>query len=207
MRSFNARFIVLCMCILLFGFKGNASTSEQVRAEIQPALIPKPVKMTMASGQFTIIPATKVLYSKGDPRLADAAEQDPQHYVGVRRCADRRADIPAHPLLVDDDRGGQPAQHIDFGPIQRRHEAPHEGRIGLVDQPLGLRRDGAEDQRRLARTRDTGEDGQPPLGDLDADVLEVVDPGALDADLVVTVCCVWAGGGHVWDVGIEGEGP
>jgi hexosaminidase len=39
----------------------------------QPALIPKPVSVTMAGGQFTITPATKVLYSKGDPRLADAA--------------------------------------------------------------------------------------------------------------------------------------
>jgi hexosaminidase len=40
----------------------------------QPALIPKPVSVTMAEGQFTITPATKVLYSKGNPRLADAAE-------------------------------------------------------------------------------------------------------------------------------------
>jgi len=39
-----------------------------------PALIPKPVQVTVASGQFAITPATKVLYAKGDVRLADAAE-------------------------------------------------------------------------------------------------------------------------------------
>ena len=39
-----------------------------------PALIPKPVQVTVVSGQFAITPATKVLYAKGDIRLAEAAE-------------------------------------------------------------------------------------------------------------------------------------
>jgi hexosaminidase len=39
-----------------------------------PALIPKPVQVTVAAGQFVITPATKILYAKGDARLADAAE-------------------------------------------------------------------------------------------------------------------------------------
>ena len=39
-----------------------------------PALIPKPVQVTVAAGQFVITPATKVLCGKGDARLADAAE-------------------------------------------------------------------------------------------------------------------------------------
>ena len=134
---------------------------------------------------------------RADVRLAEAAEQHPQHRVGVGRRADRRAGVGAHPLLVDDDRGRQPFQHVDLGPAQRRHESLHERAVGLVDQPLRLRRDGAEHQRRLARSRDAGEHRQPPLGDLDADVLQVVLPGALDADQVVAVCGVLAGGGHV----------
>ena len=124
---------------------------------------------------------------RADVRLAEAAEQHPQHRVGVGRRADRRAGVGAHPLLVDDDRGRQPFQDVDLGPGQRRHESLHEGAVGLVDQPLRLRRDGAEHQRRLARSRDAGEHRQPPLGDLDADVLQVVHPRALDADQVVAV--------------------
>ena len=140
---------------------------------------------------------------RADVRLAEAAEQHPQHRVGVGRRADRRAGVGAHPLLVDDDRGRQPFQHVDLGPGQRRHESLHERAVGLVDQPLRLRRDGAEHQRRLARSRDAGEHRQPPLGDLDADVLQVVLAGALDADQVVAVCGVLAGGGHVRDHVIE----
>ncbi len=120
-----------------------------------------------------------------DVRLADAAPQHAQHRVCVRDGADRRAGVGAHSLLVDDDRGRQPFQDVDVGPGQRRHESLHERAVGLVDQPLRLRRDGAKHQRRLARSRDAGEHGQPPLGDLDADVLQVVLPRPLDADQVV----------------------
>jgi hypothetical protein len=54
-----------------------------------------------------------------DVRLAEAAEQDPQHRVGVGDGADRRARVGAHPLLVDDDRGGQPVEHVDVGAGER----------------------------------------------------------------------------------------
>jgi hypothetical protein len=37
----------------------------------------------------------------------------------------------------------------------------------------------------------------PPLGDLDADVLQVVLAGALDADQIVAICGVMVGRGHV----------
>ena len=98
--------------------------------------------------------------------------------------------VRAHPLLVHDDRGRQPFQDIHVRPVHRRHESLHERAVGLVDQPLRLRRDGAEHERRLARSRDAGEHRQPPLGDLDADVLQVVRARALDADQIVAVCGV-----------------
>src|SRR5207253_4424592 len=47
--------------------------------------------------------------------------------------------------------------------------------------------DGGEDQRALAGSGNTGEHRQPALGDLDAEVLQVVLPGALHPDQVVTV--------------------
>ncbi|NQU20899.1 MAG: family 20 glycosylhydrolase, partial [Candidatus Nealsonbacteria bacterium] len=39
-----------------------------------PALIPQPVEMKIEPGQFTLTPATNVLYTKGDARLAHAAD-------------------------------------------------------------------------------------------------------------------------------------
>ena len=124
---------------------------------------------------------------RADLRLAEPAEEDAQHRVGVGGGADRGAGVGAHPLLVDDDRRRQPVEHVDLGPRQRRHEALHEGAVGLVDQPLRLGGDRAEDQRALARAGDAGERRQPPLRDLDADVLEVVHARAVHADQVVAV--------------------
>ena len=48
--------------------------------------------------------------------LSEPAEQDPQHRVGVGGGADRGARVGAHPLLVDDDRGGQAIEEVDLGP-------------------------------------------------------------------------------------------
>jgi hypothetical protein len=52
-------------------------------------------------------------------------------------------------------------------------EALDERAVGLVDQPLRLRRDRVEHQRALAGAGDAGEHRQPALRDLDGDVLEV----------------------------------
>ena len=111
---------------------------------------------------------------RADVRLPEPAEEDAQHRVGVGDGADGGAGVGAHPLLVDDDRRRQPVEHVDVGTREGRHEALHEGAVGLVDHPLRLRRDRVEDQRALARAGHSGEHRQPALRDLDADVLEVV---------------------------------
>ncbi len=117
-----------------------------------------------------------------DVRLPDSAEDDPQHRVRVGDRADGGADVGAHPFLVEDDRGRQPLERVNVGPRQRRHEALHERAVGLVDEPLRFRGDGAEHQRALARARYAGEDGQPALRDVEVDALEVVLAGAADLD-------------------------
>ena len=122
-----------------------------------------------------------------DVRLREPAEEDPQHRVGVGRGADRRARVRAHALLVDDDRRRQAVEHVHVRPRLRRHEALHERAVGLVDHPLRLGGDRAEHERALAGSGDAGEHRQPPLGDLEADVLEVVHARALHADQVVAV--------------------
>src|SRR5665809_61048 len=67
-----------------------------------------------------------------------------------RMGADAGSTVGTRLLRVDDDRGRQPVEHVDLGPRQRRHEALHEGAVGLVDHPLRLRGDRAEHQRALA---------------------------------------------------------
>jgi hypothetical protein len=124
---------------------------------------------------------------RADVRLPEPAEEDAQHRVGVGGGADGGAGVGAHPLLVDDDRGRQPVEHVDVWPRQRRHEALHEGAVGLVDHPLRLRGDRVEYQRALARAGDAGEHRQTALRDLDADVPEVVDARTVHADQIVAV--------------------
>jgi hypothetical protein len=51
---------------------------------------------------------------RADVRLPEPAEQDAEHRV-VGGGADRGADVGPHPLLVDDDRGGQPVEDVDVG--------------------------------------------------------------------------------------------
>ena len=124
---------------------------------------------------------------RADVGVAEPAEEDAEHGVGVGGGADGRARVGAHPLLVDDDRRRQPLEVVHVGPGEAGHEALHEGAVGLVDHPLRLGRDRREHQRALARPRHPGEHGQPALGQLDADVLEVVLARPLDADQVVAV--------------------
>ncbi len=124
---------------------------------------------------------------RADVRVAEAAEEDAQHRVDVGGGADGGAGVGAHALLVHDDRGGQALQHVHLGPREGGHEALDERAVGLVDEPLRLGGDRVEDQRALARAGDSGEHGQPALGDLDADVLEVVLAGAVHTDQVVAV--------------------
>ena len=117
-----------------------------------------------------------------DVRLADPAEHDPQHRARVRHRADGGTDVGAHPLLVEDDRGRQAFERIDVGPGQRRHEALHEGAVGLVDQPLRLRGDRLEHERALARAGHAGKHRQTPLRDVKVDIPKVVLAGAANFD-------------------------
>ena len=75
-------------------------------------------------------------------------------------------------------------EQVDLGPGQGRHEALPEGAVALVDHALRLRRDGAEHQRALAGTRDTGDADQQTERDLDIDGFEVVLGGAAHLDAI-----------------------
>lgn len=119
--------------------------------------------------------------------LAEAAEEDAEHRVGIGCGANGGAGVAAHSLLVDDDGGANPLEAVDFGAGEGWHEALDEGAVGFIDEPLRLGGDGSKDEGRLAGARDAGEDGEPALGDVERDVLEVVLAGAAHLNPVVTV--------------------
>ena len=123
-----------------------------------------------------------------DVRLPQPGEQDPQHGVDVGGGTHRGAGVGPHALLVHDDGRGEPLEHIDIGPRQSRHEPLHEGAVGLVDQPLRFGGDRVDDQGTLPRPRHPREHRQPPLGDLDAHIPEVVLPSPRNPDQIMATC-------------------
>ena len=168
-------------------FAARAHAAGAGEAAFAALVLPAPRSTVIAPARSDRGDVEGERLGRADVRLPEPAEEDAQHRVGVGGGADGGAGVGAHPLLVDDDRGRQPFEHVDLGPRQRRHEALHEGAVGLVDQPLRLRGDRAEHQRALARAGDAGEHRQPALRDLDADVLEVVHARAVHADQIVAV--------------------
>jgi hypothetical protein len=140
---------------------------------------------TLASGAPPGGLVEAVVERRSGARHTEAAEEDPQHRVGVGGGAHRGPGICAHPFLVDHDRGGQPLEQVHVRAAQARHEALDEGAIRLVDQPLRLGGDGGVDEGTLAGARDAGEDRQPALGDLHAHVLQVVLAGTVHPDKIV----------------------
>ena len=73
-------------------------------------------------------------------------------------------------------------ENVDVGLAVPRQKILHECREGLIEQTLGFRGDGVEHQRRFPRTRDARENADPPPGNVDGDVPEVVLAGAPDLD-------------------------
>jgi hexosaminidase len=61
---------ILLLAMLLATPPAPAATPANVA---QPVLIPEPVSLSVTGGSFTITPATRVLHTPGDARLADAS--------------------------------------------------------------------------------------------------------------------------------------
>ena len=76
--------LLACLTVLLACFASLAAE--------RPALIPQAVKMRIEAGHFTLTPATEVLYTKGDARLADAAD-----YLARRLSLAFEKKVPAAP--------------------------------------------------------------------------------------------------------------
>src|SRR5689334_15969253 len=113
---------------------------------------------------------------------ADLGEEEAEVVVQLGRGADRRARGPDRVLLLQRDRGADVLDAVHVGPVEALQEHAGVGRERLDVAPLAFGEERIEREGRLARSRDSGDDGEPVVGDVDGDVLQVVLPGSLDAE-------------------------
>ncbi len=110
--------------------------------------------------------------------LADAGEEQAQVVVDLGGRADGRARVARVDLLFDGDGGRQAGDQVDVGLAHPAEELAREGRKALREAPLPFGEQRVEGQRTLAAARDAGDDHQFPERNVEADVLQVVNPGA-----------------------------
>ncbi len=115
---------------------------------------------------------------------AHAGEEQAQVVVDLRHRAHGRARVLADALLIDRHRRTEALDVVDVGLLHLAQELPGVGRQRLDVAALPFGEDGVEGQRRLARTRQAGDDHQLVAGNLHVDILEVVFARAAHDDLV-----------------------
>ena len=107
-------------------------------------------------------------------RLANRRIQQPQVVVDLGDRADGRTRGAGGRLLLNRDRGRQPIDGVDVGPLHLVEKLPRVGRQRLDVAPLSLGVDRVERQRALARPGKSGDDGQGIARNRDGNVLQIV---------------------------------
>ena len=110
----------------------------------------------------------------GAVRNADPRPEQAEVVVDLGDRADGRARVLAAGLLLDRDGRREPFDRVDVGLLHQAEELAGVGGQGLHVAALPFGVDRVEGERRLARAREPGDDGEPVAGDRDRDVLEVV---------------------------------
>ena len=115
---------------------------------------------------------------------SDSGEQNPQIVGYFGDGADLRARVRPCGLLLDGNRGRQPANGLVLGLLHLAEKLARVGgeRFNVASLSFGV--EGVEGQRGLAGAGDSGQHRQLFFGDLDVDVLEVVLAGTLDEYVV-----------------------
>ena len=113
---------------------------------------------------------------------ADLRVEQPQVVVDLGRGADRGARGPDRVLLLQGHGRADLLDTIDVGAIDPIEEHPRVGRQRLDVAPLPLGEERVEGQGGFAGAGDAGDDGEPIVGNLEGDVLEVVLAGSLDPE-------------------------
>ena len=110
-------------------------------------------------------------------------EQQPQVVMNLGQRAHRGPRVFVEAALRHGDGRGKPLNGIHVGSGQRIEKLTRVGGQGLHVVPLPLCIDGVEGQRGFARAGNPRDHHELVAGDLDVDVLEVVDASALDDDV------------------------
>ena len=115
-------------------------------------------------------------------RHAHRRVQQAQVVVDFSDGADGRARAAAGRLLLDGDRGAQPVDAVDVGPLHLVEELPRVGRKRLDIAALALGVNGVEGERGFARAAEAGDHGQGVARNLDVNVFQIVLACPADAD-------------------------
>ena len=142
-------------------------------------------------------------------RLAEPRIKQAEEIVDLGRGGDSAARVAGPDPLIDADCRRQPVQTVDVGPFERMKELAGVDRQRFQILPLALRVQRVEGEAALARAAGAREHDEPIAGNVDVDVLEIVNAGAPQSNHVV-VCrrggcaacgcaaCGCAGGGFTW---------
>jgi hypothetical protein len=112
--------------------------------------------------------------------------EEPQIVVDLGDGADGGARILAGGLLLDRDGGREPLDRVHVRLFHQAEELTGVGRQRFDVAPLSLGVDRVEGERRLPRSGEAGDDGEPVSGDGDGDVLEVVLAGAAHHQVILS---------------------
>ena len=116
-------------------------------------------------------------------RHADAGHQQPQIVVNLGDRRDRAARVLRAGALVDRNRRLQAVDQVDVGPLQLREELPDVDREASRRTAAALRRTACRTPASSCRSRSGPViDDQPIAREIDVDVLQVVNPGAANAN-------------------------
>ncbi len=113
---------------------------------------------------------------------ADLGEEETEVVVQLGRGAHGGPRGAHRVLLLERDGGTDVLDPVHVRPVEPLQEHARVRRQRLDVAPLAFREEGVEREGRLARPRDPGDHGEPVVGNVDGDVLQVVLPGSLDAE-------------------------
>ena len=129
----------------------------------------------------------------GGVGATDTGIEQTHVFIDLRRGAYRRTGVAADHTLLDGDGGRKTFDEVAFGLAHTPKKLPGIRGETLHVAALAFCIQGVEGQRRFAASTHAGYHDKLVVGDVDVDVLEIIDAGAFDFDLVSH--CVWRGGG------------
>ena len=126
--------------------------------------------------------ALHLLAADGGEGASHPGEEQLQVVVDLGAGAHGAPRVAGHHLLLDGDGRADAQDAVHIGLLQPSHELPGVAGEALDVAALPLRVEGVEGQAALAAAAEAGHHHELSPWDVDIDVLQVVHPGALDAD-------------------------